>query len=465
MASASQKTSPKFLAQGNSCVLKPALSCKNEQGIPTLEDVNDHISKVFNKDHTFWDEIQQNQAIMEIDKHSAFTIPAKDACMVHADNFPRDEIQKCTVLREDPEQPKLVENLHQIIYEYGGKDLHMLSQSGDMTFEEIFQAAHSIFNGLTKLNNARFVHQDIKPANIVYKEEKKQLYLIDFGLLRHYDQVFSQDNLEIVASNYPYFPPEYSMLLWVLENLQTVSGRDMFHKITRIHQQLPHAFEHVSQYMATDLQTFAAKVLKNWVAFCYMCICRKSVRGVHKVCEDEFMRISKKYTNFSKLHAFHPENLQDLSDLVAATFGNGETLLDERTVGMFANKLVKGGSKIDTYMFGMTLLEVFVTLEKRGALEKSDERFIHDCLELIHNMTRINVNARYDANDALKEYNRILMTHTIKVPALSPKTEFQSKPKMSKTDESGLIDDLLDDQFGSMFRGGRKAKKEKPKRK
>ena len=74
-----------------------------------------------------------------------------------------------------------------IRYEDGGASLATIIEGADTGhtldfFWKLVRAAGTIFEGLEKLAGEEIVHRDVKPSNVVYREDSNQLRLIDFGI-------------------------------------------------------------------------------------------------------------------------------------------------------------------------------------------------------------------------------------------------------------------------------------------
>lgn len=199
--------SPKYVANGTyGCVMRPHIPCSKK----TEKHDGSKISKLFTN---FYEAISETETVEkiigEIDPNFHFTIKLHDLCDTIASNFPKQELSKCRNFKD-----KNTSKLKQIVYEYGGIDLIMAAKT--ISFEEIFFNLENIFQGLIMLCDAKYAHLDIKPANIVYNQESKKMALIDFGLCTNLQAVYTHDLLFALATDYPYYPPEFKNVVNLL---------------------------------------------------------------------------------------------------------------------------------------------------------------------------------------------------------------------------------------------------------
>lgn len=96
-----------------------------------------------------------------------------------------------------------------------GKDLDTLIQeSGYLTPEEVVPIFTQICDALTQMHDAGIIHRDLKPGNIIIvkKEKKSEAKLIDFGMVKLFEQTGKQAQAltqagEVFGSPY-YMSPE-----------------------------------------------------------------------------------------------------------------------------------------------------------------------------------------------------------------------------------------------------------------
>lgn len=194
----------KYIGHGTyGCTFHPRLSCKGNNDIKT-----EALGKVFHSKNEFKNEIEINKFIKQVDPKHVFTVPYYDNCTVDENKIkPEDEADKCPFMNK----PNL--NLGQMMYKYGGLDLlkliPMIPYYGIKTDDLIIMLL-PILRGLQKFAAKKYVHCDIKPANILYDPTTKSLRLIDFGLLTKNKDLVNRHN--ILGFKYPYYPLEFLVL-------------------------------------------------------------------------------------------------------------------------------------------------------------------------------------------------------------------------------------------------------------
>lgn len=184
------------------CVFKPYVKCSSK-----IKKINNGIGKIFMDNSEFYNEKLIYEKIQLLDPNNEFTLPLYTSCSVQ-DFTKKDQIEKCTLLESSENK-----QYNQLIYKFGGKDIKSIIQfKGNFNkFMNIFIKLRPIFLGIQKLHQNNLVHQDIKPANILFDNDK--LYLIDFGIVIKTDKIYKKENTYVLKYNYPYYPPEYKLYI------------------------------------------------------------------------------------------------------------------------------------------------------------------------------------------------------------------------------------------------------------
>jgi len=214
----SKQEGGKYLGRGTTgCIFKPHLKCI------TLSNQKNSIGKVFNDTDDYDNELQMARIMARIDPKGAFSIPFINNCEGVSYIRHNDEVSKCKLMNSQDTNAKL-RDYNQIIYKYGGTSLLDLMTKPNSTgtisrFIKLFTRFEPILQGIKKFNNRRrdsnapnVVHFDIKPHNILSLRSK--LYLIDFGLLSTHEEIYSKNTTHILASDYPWYPPEFKAYLF-----------------------------------------------------------------------------------------------------------------------------------------------------------------------------------------------------------------------------------------------------------
>jgi len=200
MSSVSAK--PRYVAHGTyGCVFKPVVTCPGQKNIPLGTTV---VAKLFRNPFKADEEVHIHETVMNsIDPHNMFTVKLYQFCPISRESY--KQLYKCTNWTE---AEKSMPNIEQLIYENGGIELGTTAKT--TRFEEIFAHFKRIFRGLRMIEQAGYVHLDIKPMNIVYNNVLNKMALIDFGIASFKNDVYNDRN--IIEFEYPYFPPEFQIV-------------------------------------------------------------------------------------------------------------------------------------------------------------------------------------------------------------------------------------------------------------
>lgn len=223
-----------LIGEGNyGCVFRPYVKCGKEK-FPKA------VGKVFvdatenNYEHEIYDKV-----VKEIDPNFTFTLPLYKACDVIT--FRKSNAaDACSLI----DKSKL-QRYPQLIYKDGGHSLKdVMKQKGTITkFKRIMTKLRPILVGIDAIIQHGYVHQDIKPHNIMFDGDR--LYLIDFGITKPKEQVFRMDNMHVLKYDYPYYPPEYKV--YALRNMS------INHFVSKVYANFDFTFniggEHVSNVL------------------------------------------------------------------------------------------------------------------------------------------------------------------------------------------------------------------------
>lgn len=93
----------------------------------------------------------------------------------------------------------------------GGINLHKFqSQMGTFSEEFIQKQAVKLISVIECLHEKGFIHQDIKPSNVLFNPENGELSLIDFGMARPCNKDAPEERRIKCSGGTPEFaPPEY----------------------------------------------------------------------------------------------------------------------------------------------------------------------------------------------------------------------------------------------------------------
>lgn len=195
-----------LIGEGNyGCVFRPSIKCKNKFNTPTILKSNKKVGKIFVDKLEFDNEKDIQKIISKIDPNNYFTLPLYEDC----DNVSFKDsngANKCNLINT-----RINDKYYQLTYGYGGISLkELLRVPGNPSkFLIVFSKLKPVLEGLQKLYDAKYVHQDVKPPNILFDTHK--LYLIDFGIMTQKDKIYTEDNTYVLKYDYPYYPPEYKL--------------------------------------------------------------------------------------------------------------------------------------------------------------------------------------------------------------------------------------------------------------
>lgn len=248
-----------LIGEGNyGCVFRPSIKCKNKINTPTILKSNKKVGKIFIDELEFNNEKKLHKIISKIDPDNNFTIPLYDDC-TNAIFKNSNGANKCNLINT-----KINENYYQLIYGYGGISLKELLKipGSPEKFLILLSKFKPILNGLKKLHNAKYVHQDIKPPNILFDTHK--LYLIDFGIMTHTNHIYTENNMYVLKYDYPYYPPEYKLYVYKNNTFNTfykkfLANFDFIFSIGGQHVDLLYYISKLGINMQEDLQKLYKK--------------------------------------------------------------------------------------------------------------------------------------------------------------------------------------------------------------
>lgn len=190
-----------FIAAGSyGCVFRPALRCRDDDDNSKKPSTRT-VGKVFLSREQFDIERRRLETIRALDPRGTFTLLYVRTCDVGPPYRATDGAEHCPHLKSS--------RVPQIIMHNGGRGLDRYITPRPislMLFRRFFRLMIPILEGVERLALAGWVHQDIKPENLLYNQER--LFLIDFGIMTPAVDVYSETNA-LLGVQYLYFPPEY----------------------------------------------------------------------------------------------------------------------------------------------------------------------------------------------------------------------------------------------------------------
>lgn len=355
---------PVSIGEGSyGCVIRPYIKCDGKTGD------DKYISKFFFRKSSYIKElnIQKNIQRIGLDK-KGFTIKMKSNCKINLEKKPKiRELSSNACGIYDKE-------VYQIVFEYGGIDLRelfikeeMKSKMRRINLRELMKRFMNIFEGLCELDRLNLVHFDIRTDNILYSFENDKFYIIDFGLMKDKNDVYSKFYIQSFY-NEPHksYPNELNILGFLNESSKKskmsneIINSKMFlisleSKLYNISFFNPHQ-EHIKKIM--EIMEYIDKEITDKF--------------------EETLEILKK--DFKK-------NMSDKS-------------LNE-FVGNICDDIK---SKIDVYMLGLVLYEFLINIIKNIPDNSTISRIPLEIYDLIKEMIHLNPCERLTIHEA---YNKL----------------------------------------------------------
>lgn len=189
-----------FLGNGSyGCIYKPPLKCVgNSSSSSTYNKTK--VGKVFER----YSEYEIEKALQ--DKFRKYLLSYEKYCDV-----PIREIKDCPLISNNNNTSDGTKP--QLIMPYGGDSLEKIISKRVLSLKEceyILLGFEKVMKNVEELYKQGYIHQDIKPDNILYDKKKKILHLIDPGIMIKKNKIYHKDNV-LISAKYFYFPPEYKL--------------------------------------------------------------------------------------------------------------------------------------------------------------------------------------------------------------------------------------------------------------
>lgn len=200
-----------YIARGSyGCIFRPSINCDGTIGGEKT------VSKFFLYKEDYLNELKLQEITDKIDIENKFTIKKISNCKVKITQEQKKEIKnfdKCYDLSN---------NIYQITFEFGGYDLFRLFKYNrdkikDVDLSLFFKSFLTIFEGLSVLDKNQLIHFDIRCDNILYDPEKMKFVIIDFGLMKSRNNVFSNRLFSSFYKN-PHlnYPNEFVLFYFII---------------------------------------------------------------------------------------------------------------------------------------------------------------------------------------------------------------------------------------------------------
>ncbi len=349
----------KYLNKGTyGCVFKPGLRCTKKQDKNTISKIFSSQKNSKNEYDTYMKKIQP------IDPDNIFTIKLYEKCGIDKNYFDNIEYYCNGFSKSKP--------YSQLVYEYGG--LNLTEASSKYSFEDLYISFENIFYGLMILDSSKISHLDIKPDNLVYNSEKNKTSLIDFGLSTNYSKIYEYSKINLLKHPYIYYPPEFMLI---------------YHKLTTKEND---SYKIWNEYLKENKNIVNHDLQQN----------------INKL-----QNLLNKYT-IDETHSKYKLFYKSLIKLISLYNSEKKLLKVYKIVN--ENDVEKYHNKIDVYMWGITLLIVFLNAYKNQKLNIIKYHTIYNkILKLIMNMINFNPIKRITPFEAYEYYIEILKNIKIKI--------------------------------------------------
>jgi serine/threonine protein kinase len=207
-----------YIGEGTyGCVFKPHLKCAH-----ATSKTKDDVGKVFSSKSAFQEELDILEKIKKLDPDNEFTLPIFFTCPINHKHRKSDKVEKCRLIHSDDTETNM-----QIIMKNGGKSLGPFVSKGisHPMFFKFFTLFTPLIKGAVTMEStpSQFIHQDIKPENILYRNNK--LFLIDFGIFTTFtDFADSPSQHNMMSADYPFFPADYKLIVTMNKNVTLKSA-------------------------------------------------------------------------------------------------------------------------------------------------------------------------------------------------------------------------------------------------
>ena len=278
-----QNDTRRLIGQGTyGCVYFPTFTCRGStEGHPHA------VSKVLEK-RAANNEENDMKLITDIDPAGKYHWKLLSKCDVPDDI----DLKGCNVTFYEQMVKKRLnrENSSMLIYPFGGRtfsDFVSYSDAPRKASIGVLEllAFTNIFKALVVFKKAKFMHNDIKPDNIVFtggtdKHDPVLLKFIDFGLSMSYEKKFVWTIGDFV---YPFYPPQ-TFLFAHLRHLQSVN-HDTIREFAQRWNISSRAFgpetmtQHVIDVLQTDVNVFNSLSMEGRASLVNMMLERHDVYG------------------------------------------------------------------------------------------------------------------------------------------------------------------------------------------
>lgn len=219
-----------FIDSGSyGCVVTPPHFTEDSQIVVEYKNRKENdVGKIFKLNlQTFEEELSLLQMVNMIDPRNKFTPKLKGALILNGSSITDAQTRQCLM---NSKSSRMKQEYGEIIQENGGARIDQMTHK--ITYVEFLKMFLTFINGMQKMQKQGYVHQDIKPNNVLINEKK--ISLIDFGLMNHNTNIYDIENTRLKYKEYRFYPPEYFIAWLFLNNkikVETVDDLDNIMKV------------------------------------------------------------------------------------------------------------------------------------------------------------------------------------------------------------------------------------------
>lgn len=204
-----------LIGQGSyGCVYYPAIRCSKVLEYINKKNQNskNSISKVFNRNKSFEEEIKFLKSINSIDKYGKYFVVPNKTCLTNVNTILKHTNGKCHIF----DYMNTQQQLYQIVLPNSGKPLQKFMEDYKDTnkikypIKEWIKNIENILYGIELLNENSLIHRDIKSDNILFDGKKAKI--IDLGLMCPKEDIYKINNKHILEYNYLPYPFEFLLV-------------------------------------------------------------------------------------------------------------------------------------------------------------------------------------------------------------------------------------------------------------
>lgn len=273
----------KVIGEGTyGCIHSPSLLCNTKKKI----SYTNKVSKILTKKNAKT-EIKETKLIKKIDPTNKFYLGEPYNCNPKNDAITNRAIDLC-----DNFNSKNINNYELLIMNNGGVDLTKLNSNiieklpinkREHAMNNFWVEALRIMNGLTIFLKNNIIHHDLKGQNMVYDFEKNRINFIDFGLMTQKTKLINEckKSNNWHSNNYHWsFPPEliftnknkYTLLSKFSNEIKIHVFKEKFCKILETpnnHLSLFFLSVDKNYYIERENSVLANKFLNNYLDFLF----------------------------------------------------------------------------------------------------------------------------------------------------------------------------------------------------